>query len=130
MVEHVAPTLVKRVGSHLHPLRDSSDQIQKLFNERWTDAQKAWRKLLRSEPCNYCGILPYKVMVNHGPDPINTIDHIIPRSALNGNEFYWDNFGTACPKCNSHRGSQGMLWFIVRRRPSVNLRPRGQTNAA
>lgn len=114
----IAPLWAQKIGPS-HPLRASSEVIQKLLNRRWMEAQAQWRRLLKSEPCNYCGKLPHTDDVNPH-HRLNTVDHIVPQSSRRGQPNHWDNFGAACPSCNSRKGSRSMLWFLRQRQRKLD----------
>jgi hypothetical protein len=64
-----------------------------------TPAQRAWRSYLRTEPCAYC----YR--------PATQVDHVISRHR--GGSEATDNLTPACSKCNSSKGAQPLLVFLV-----------------
>lgn len=58
-------------------------------------------RLLLKDPCSYC--------FGSG----GTIDHIIP-VAMGGTNDWW-NLTSACKSCNSSKGSENLLAFLLRR---------------
>lgn len=76
-----------------------------------TQRGKAYAKLLRGDPCSYCG------------GPGGTIDHIRP---LSGHPLLppqgggigkqnWQNYTSACLSCNREKGVRGLLEFLLKR---------------
>lgn len=68
-----------------------------------------WQRLLRLDPCAYCG--------REG----GTVDHIEPRTPLidyrgiSGSPHSWTNLTGACDRCNSSKGHKNLLlWFRSR----------------
>ena len=100
-----------RVGHQSHPLSACPKNIQRILNERWMEAFHTWRPMLRHEPCNYCGKLPFTSLRLHMT--INTIDHIVPRSAIAYTNGHWDNLGTACQSCNIRRANHSIIWCLL-----------------
>lgn len=60
-----------------------------------------WRKVLRRDPCAYCGFPAV---------PLNTIDHIRPQK--HGHALTWANATSACSKCNARKGHASLLRFL------------------
>jgi 5-methylcytosine-specific restriction endonuclease McrA len=78
-------------------------------------------RVVRADPCAYCGRLPRKTLE---PDtvtcaPLGTLDHIDPQSqrprGLGGNHS-WTNYAGACANCNQKKGSKSLLNFLAGRR--------------
>lgn len=70
----------------------------------------AWKRILRSDPCAYCGGLG------------GTVDHIVPQSAPNGGGYgglhSWINYSGACSACNGSKGAKHLLrWLRTGHRP-------------
>lgn len=55
---------------------------------------KAYRRVLRGDPCAYCG------------GTAHLVDHIDPRP---GGSNDWDNLTAACRSCNGRKGAMTML---------------------
>lgn len=74
----------------------------------------SWLKVLRADPCAYCGRLPSE-----------TVDHVVPTNpdvpntktvcAMNAavlSKTTWLNLVGACASCNTGKSSTLMLWFV------------------
>lgn len=61
---------------------------------------KQYAKLLRQDPCSYCG--------NQG----GTVDHIDPYSLRGGAAH---NLTAACEYCNSRKGDEPLLIWLIQR---------------
>ncbi len=59
-------------------------------------------KILRLDPCSYCG------------DPHEHVDHVIP--VFSGGENHWTNFTSACATCNQAKSTEPLLIFLLKRR--------------
>lgn len=75
----------------------------------------AWERLLRNDPCAYCG-----TMGVHGFGG-RTVDHIEPRDPLVsargiGGKLDWTNLISACSGCNERKGARSLLRFLWLRR--------------
>jgi hypothetical protein len=77
---------------------------------------EAWKRLLRADPCSYCGA------------PISaTVDHVTPKSARTRYVERWTNFTGACKSCNgSKRDTPLLLWLRARAKRSDRARRRPQ----
>jgi 5-methylcytosine-specific restriction endonuclease McrA len=65
------------------------------------DAQTlGWIRLIRNDPCAYCGA------VGGG-----TVDHIVPISR--GGRNHWANLTGACGSCNDSKGNRPLLQWIL-----------------
>ena len=71
--------------------------------------KSAWKRIIRKDPCCYCGAPPSKNPVE------NTVEHLIPRSQLT-EECNWDILAGACFSCNNGRGDMPFLKYIVKLR--------------
>lgn len=70
---------------------------------------EAWQRMVRFDPCSYCGSLRIK----------NTVDHIAPRSTHVtgiGGAHSWLNLTAACGPCNEAKSDQHMLVFMAKRK--------------
>lgn len=65
------------------------------------DSADAYLSLMRLDPCAYCG------------QPAQHIDHIIPQRS-NGDD-QWTNMTAACNQCNSTKGGQPLMHFLIYR---------------
>lgn len=65
---------------------------------------QAWARIVRSDPCGFCG------------DDGGTVDHVVPRNPLVavplGGKWSWLNYSSCCPACNERKGSLSLLWFL------------------
>lgn len=75
-----------------------------------------WTTVLLREPCVYCGHVPAKRKKN-------TREHIIPYSE--GGRLTIDNTAPACASCNTSRGSQPFLVWMVEDRKRIDSRRHG-----
>lgn len=66
--------------------------------------KRVWKKIIRRDPCSYCGKPATKIYPS-------TADHIIPRSSLI-EECNWENFVPACSACNNKKADKPFLEFI------------------
>lgn len=72
-----------------------------------TDGERhhdAWLRLLRLDPCAYCG------RARGG-----TVDHVEPRSRTArglGGAHSWTNVVGACEPCNGRKADRSLLWFL------------------
>jgi len=66
----------------------------------------AYKKIIRNDPCSYCGKPVNK------DEPKHTADHIHPRAKLI-EECDWDNFTVACKVCNNRKGDKPVFVFIA-----------------
>jgi len=63
----------------------------------------AWLRLLRADPCAYCG------------GPGGTVDHVEPRSRPVrglGGAHVWLNVVGACQRCNGAKADRSLLRFL------------------
>lgn len=68
--------------------------------------REAWKRLLRFDPCAYCG------------GPSGTVDHIEPQSRAArgiGGRHSWLNYIAACEGCNTSKSAQPLLEYLGRR---------------
>jgi 5-methylcytosine-specific restriction endonuclease McrA len=64
----------------------------------------AWRRILRYDPCSYCGA------------PLSgTVDHIQPKSEGRFDRERWVNLIGACERCNRSKSSKPMLFYLLDR---------------
>lgn len=64
----------------------------------------AWRRILRADPCAYCGALTSE-----------TVDHIEPRFKRRRGTERWVNLIGACPRCNGQKAAKPLLlWLLAR----------------
>lgn len=66
-----------------------------------SDETVAYAKILRNDPCSYCGA------------PTEHLDHIVPLSK--GGDHDWTNLTAACASCNLSKGTDSLLHFMLRR---------------
>ena len=69
----------------------------------------AWMRLLRGDPCAYCG----------RPGPAGTLDHVEPRcrpARSPGGAHCWTNYTGACDRCNALKADKPLLVFLAARR--------------
>jgi len=86
---------------------------------------REWRRTIQHDPCVYCGRSNEGEVrravedgsVFYGQDePFKlsmTEDHIIPRAS--GGLTRWWNLAPACVQCNSDKGADSMLGFMLSR---------------
>nr|WP_320670781.1 HNH endonuclease [Patulibacter sp. DM4] len=89
----------------------------RLDGERHYDA---WLRLLRADPCAYCGART---------GTARTIDHVEPRSRSTrgiGSAHGWINVVAACQRCNGAKADRPLLLFLLTRRAGGRRR-RGRT---
>lgn len=85
----------------------------RLDGERHYDG---WLRLLRLDPCAYCGAVPGR-----------TIDHVEPRSVRVhglGGAHSWLNVVGACPRCNGAKAARSLLAFLLTRAEAADGRAR------
>lgn len=64
----------------------------------------AWLRLLRHDPCAYCG------------GPSGTVDHVEPKRRPVrglGGAHTWLNVVGACTSCNGRKADKPLLWFLL-----------------
>ncbi len=74
----------------------------------------AWLRLLRADPCAYCG------------RPGGTVDHVDPRSRRPrglGSAHGWLNVVGACARCNAAKRDSSLLAFLRSRPLRCDIRP-------
>lgn len=64
--------------------------------------QPSWRRVLRRDPCSYCGTRPS-----------GTIDHITPRADGAPQQHRISNSAGACSSCNQAKGSMSLLGYLA-----------------
>jgi 5-methylcytosine-specific restriction endonuclease McrA len=112
-------TLPPHIRAEVQRLADG-DSAKLLGIKRSGPAAEAYKRVLRQDPCAYCG-LPAP---SHGHE----VDHI--RSRFKGGENHWENYTAACRFCNvaKHDMVLGHLWALrdLRRDivPSIGDGPR------
>jgi 5-methylcytosine-specific restriction endonuclease McrA len=65
---------------------------------------EAWLRLLRLDPCAYCGV-----------PAGGTADHVEPRSRATrapGGAYSWTNVVGACERCNGRKADRSLLRFL------------------
>ena len=75
----------------------------------------AWLRLLRAEPCAFCG------------GAGGTVDHVEPRARTVrglGSAHGWQNVVGACGPCNRAKADRPLLAFLLGRAPGRRARPR------
>jgi hypothetical protein len=77
--------------------------------------RQAWERILRFDPCAFCG--------RSG----GSVDHLEPRDPLVplrgiGSKFGWMNLSGACEGCNGSKGTQSLLGFLWVRAPRLSRR--------
>ena len=66
--------------------------------------REAWMRVLRADPCSYCG------------GPAGTVDHIEPqcrRASGLGGAHSWMNYCGACQRCNGRKSARSLLHVLV-----------------
>ena len=92
---------VNRIGvAKRLSLRSESGRTRILTDPTALKHTKAWKNVLRRDPCAYCGGLG------------GTIDHITPM-ALGGAKDSIRNWTGACLECNLKRGPRGLIYFLT-----------------
>lgn len=97
--------------------RERDRLLKTLDNHRRRGAQAEADevKIIRRDPCAYCG------------DPGGTVDHIVP--IIDGGPGDWANIAGACLSCNSAKSTMSLLTFLLKRCESrhggVNWKPEG-----
>lgn len=84
------------------------NKIEKRKAPGWTKESAQYVDLVLGEPCSYfwlCGNLS------------DTIDHITPIHSEG--TAAWDNLASLCRSCNSSKGTDSLLLFMLRRLESV-----------
>lgn len=84
----------------------------------------AWLRLLRADPCAYCG---------ERVGGARTIDHVEPRSRSPrgiGSAHGWINVVAACQRCNGAKADRPLLLFLLTRRGRVRRRGSRTVGAA
>lgn len=65
----------------------------------YTDAGWAYREILLTDPCSYCG------------GPAGEVDHIDP--IANGGDGDWPNLTAACRSCNAQKHARSLLAYLA-----------------
>jgi hypothetical protein len=81
------------------------DPVKLLGLKRAGLGLEAYKRLLRHDPCAYCG-MPFDERYPH------EIDHIVPRSQ--GGPNHWSNYIGACGGCNICKLDWSMLTWLLR----------------
>ncbi len=87
-----------------HPEQDALIRWRQQLRRRGEDPSLdtlAYRNILKSDPCCYCGA------------PCKEIDHIEPRDALDVNWNDWSNLTASCQSCNRHKSAKSLLVFLA-----------------
>lgn len=88
-----------------HSLRYKQAQrvIRRSTGADWKEfpTSLAYVQIIASDPCVYCG------------SPTRAIDHIHPVSR--GGTGEWTNLAPSCMRCNSSKGNEPLLSFLLRR---------------
>lgn len=108
-----------------HPLGRGMPRGRSL-REDGESHREAWMRLIRLDPCAYCG-----------RRPASTIDHIIPSSkARPGEGHNWLNYTAACEPCNRSKEDMPLLVYLrlrvrkaARQRARVEAQRRGLAGA-
>lgn len=75
--------------------------------------REAWKRILRGDPCAYCGRRMFPCAFN--PDG-RTVDHIIPHTKARPNEGHaWLNYTGSCVSCNTSKKDTHLLMWLARR---------------
>ena len=69
-----------------------------------------WMRLLRLDPCAYCGARS------------GTVDHVEPRCRPNRTTHRWVNWVGACARCNHAKRDRALLLFLLIRRETERTR--------
>ncbi len=74
--------------------------------------RQAWMRLLRADPCAYCGRSLAELPVEQ-----RTVDHIVPQDPLAstpalGGKYSWLNLTASCSACNGSKGNQSVITFL------------------
>lgn len=64
-----------------------------------TEEANEYDRILRLDPCCYCGA------------PTEQVDHIVP--IVRGGGGDWDNLTAACTRCNASKGAKPLLHFLL-----------------
>jgi 5-methylcytosine-specific restriction endonuclease McrA len=83
-----------------HPERVLMRRRLEMRARRTTGEAVDWAMILSADPCSYCG------------GAAETLDHIQPVAAAGDNA--WPNLTGACRSCNSSKGADSMLMFLLR----------------
>lgn len=75
------------------PLRDDSESHR-----------QAWMRILRGDPCAYCG-----------SPTSGTVDHISPVSGRGHDRHKWHNYTGSCETCNGSKANVPLLEWLARR---------------
>jgi hypothetical protein len=86
--------------------RRNRPQIVAVLSYKERTGKTAYKRIIRHDPCTYCGKPVDK------EEPKHTADHIKPRAALT-TECDWDNFTSACQPCNNKKGDKPVFVFIA-----------------
>jgi hypothetical protein len=105
------------------PLFDGADPPVWPQNYRGESHRMAWERIIRADPCAYCG------------RPAGTVDHIEPRNPLRvcrglGGVYSWMNFTAACESCNGRKKDLPLLLFLRLRAPVMIRRPTKEDEGA
>lgn len=85
-----------------HPLGIGMPPGHTLREDGESHAQ-AWRRVLRADPCSYCG------------GPGGTVDHVVPQATGQRYVQRWTNLVGACNGCNESKSDKPLLRFLVTR---------------
>lgn len=86
--------------------------MSNLRSRKASSPTKLYIKLLRRDPCVFCG-KHYKYPQKHKKAGAihNTIDHIHPVARGGGN--HWMNYTSACPNCNTYKSDNSLLGYLL-----------------
>jgi hypothetical protein len=77
--------------------------------------REAWKRIVRGDPCAYCGLLPFPCRFH--PGDAGTVDHIDPQAGARPAHglHSWTNYTGSCARCNNSKDATPMLLWIARR---------------
>jgi hypothetical protein len=77
--------------------------------------REAWKRIVRGDPCAYCGLLPFPCRFHRGD--AGTVDHIDPQAGPRPAHglHSWTNYTGSCARCNNSKDATPMLLWIARR---------------
>ncbi len=78
---------------------------------RLTPAERPMARILAYDPCSYCGRSGDYLLSKATGNGMGA-DHIVARHV--GGERDWTNLTAACAACNSSKGTESLLHFLLR----------------
>lgn len=91
--------------------------------------RQAWMRVVRMDPCSYCGAPPGMTLEDTGVLRLSlTTDHIEPQNGPPargiGGAHSWLNYTSACESCNGRKSNHSLLDALYRRRWGTGIQPR------